>query len=189
MDRVVWIPHKDFEWILGEILEDKGDSYLILEKYLKTIKLSASTEPQTILIKKDAVVEFDPSHIDDLDDLCQMNNLHEAPLLYILNDRWINDKIYSYSSDVLISINPYKIIHGLYDQPLRYFDADGDMDDEDDVDVSAKAELPPHVYFIANSALKNLLFVKDVDHENFQSTQKKLNQSVIISGESGAGKS
>lgn len=42
---------------------------------------------------------------------------HEGPLLSLLERRYAADKIYTFTGDILISINPYKHIRGLYDIP------------------------------------------------------------------------
>jgi myosin heavy subunit len=42
-----------------------------------------------------------------------MNNMHEGPLLALLDRRYAKDKIYTFTGDILISINPYKMIQGM----------------------------------------------------------------------------
>ena len=43
-----------------------------------------------------------------------MQNLHEAPLLYLLQRRLKDGRIYTWAGDVLISLNPYFRIPALY---------------------------------------------------------------------------
>ncbi|KAJ8600295.1 hypothetical protein CTAYLR_000704 [Chrysophaeum taylorii] len=50
----------------------------------------------------------DATHDLDLDDVCGMADLHEAPLLGLLRRRWKAGKIYTAAGNVLISINPYR---------------------------------------------------------------------------------
>ena len=57
---------------------------------------------------------FDPSHMKDFEDASLINNLHEAPLLYLLLRRFSEQNIYTNCSDVLISVNPYRKIEGMY---------------------------------------------------------------------------
>ena len=80
-----------------------------------------------------------------------MNFLHEAPLLSCLERRFIKSSIYTTTGDVLISVNPYRIINGLYDNPMSYLDLpeDGDI---------AKSAGKPHVYKVANASLTDLLY-------------------------------
>jgi myosin-5 len=55
----------------------------------------------------DSIHPVDAHHLNNLDDISLMNNLHEAPLLNLLNRRFCMDTIYTYTSDILISLNPY----------------------------------------------------------------------------------
>lgn len=52
-----------------------------------------------------------------MQDAAKLNSLHEAALLSLLHTRFANDDIYTYTGDVLISVNPYKNIPLLYTMP------------------------------------------------------------------------
>ncbi|CAM9614263.1 unnamed protein product, partial [Ectocarpus sp. 8 AP-2014] len=66
---------------------------------------------------------WDPSHSLYLEDAAKLNSLHEAALLSLLHTRFSNDDIYTYTGDVLISVNPYKTIPLLYSMPHDNSDA------------------------------------------------------------------
>ena len=113
----LWVPlQKDketIEWVLANKVEEDLDKGMYV---VETI-----SKPTTRFhVEKSSTCELDPSHLLDLDNLCTMNNLHEAPLLEMLGRRFLKDSIYTNTSDVLISCNPYKVIPGLYDSPLEY---------------------------------------------------------------------
>ena len=97
-------------------------------------------------------------------DNAQLFYLNEANLLDNLKVRFTSDAIYTYTGTVLLATNPYKPIAGLYDQ--------GGMDA---YRGKALGVLPPHVYAIAERA-RRAVVTEGVD------------QSIVVSGESGAGK-
>eukprot|EP00947_MAST-08B_sp_MAST-8B-sp1_P004753 g4753.t1 len=106
---------------------------------------------------------YDVSHGLLLDDVSTINNLHEAPLLDVLRRRFANDLIYTACGDVLISVNPYKPIDFLY-RLVSPEEAGGE-------------DAKPHLFKIAARALSML-----------DAGGKGKDQALIISGESGAGK-
>ena len=101
---------------------------------------------------------YDVSHGLMLDDVSTLNNLHEAPMLDLLRRRFKRDLIYTACGDVLISVNPYKNIPFLYKLTDK-----------------ASGDETPHLFTIARRAIANL-------------KESGKDQAVIISGESGAGK-
>jgi myosin heavy subunit len=102
-------------------------------------------------------------------DILQLNNFSEASLLHTLRVRYSRDEVYSLVGPILISINPYKWIHGLYDEGVMLRHHGGKE--------AGSAE--PHLFSVAEAAYAALLS---------SGGGKPANQSIIISGESGAGK-
>lgn len=68
----------------------------------------------TVVVPVDDTHPCDPTHMEDADDIARMNNMHEAPLLDLLRRRYKKDQIYTFTGEILISINPYKDIPNLY---------------------------------------------------------------------------
>lgn len=169
---MLWVPTPERAWALARAVRHDMGEWVTVE----LIEGGGS-----LRVRRVDTHLMDETHLENLDDLCVMNGLHEGPLLDILRRRFCEDKIYTHSSDVLISVNPYREIPGLYDSPLRYYtpdDDDDDDDDENDGEEQGKGRiLPPHVYGIADNALQ---FLRGKSHAS--------DQSIIISGESGAGK-
>jgi myosin-3 len=99
------------------------------------------------------------------DNLADHENLDEETLLHELEIRFNRDQIYTYVGEILVSMNPFKAIEGLYDNDkLSLYRT-----------VADKAAIPPHVYATASMAYDQM-FTSGKD------------QVCVISGESGAGK-
>ena len=96
--------------------------------------------------------------------LLDANQINEKGIIDNLKERYDNSVIYTYIGHVLISVNPYRMIDGLYDQKMI-----------DEYNGRTQWELDPHVYGVADRVHKQML-------------QNHFNQALIISGESGAGK-
>jgi len=98
-----------------------------------------------------------------VDDLVLLNNVSETAICENLKKRFMDDWIFTYIGPVLISVNPFK--------EMKYFTSK----EVDMYQGAATYENPPHVYALADNMYRNMT----IDSEN---------QCVIISGESGAGK-
>ena len=78
--------------------------------------------------------------------------------------RYAKDKIYTYVANILIAVNPYKDIKNLYSSStIKSYEG------------KSLGTMPPHVFAIADKAFRDMKVVKQ-------------SQSIIVSGESGAGK-
>ncbi|KAJ2477288.1 class II myosin, partial [Coemansia sp. RSA 2320] len=96
-------------------------------------------------------------------DMTMLSKITNEAINENLKKRFENADIYTYIGNVLISVNPFKDL-GIYTpQILKSYENKNRM------------ELPPHVYAIAEGAFRNMIAYKE-------------SQCVIISGESGAGK-
>ncbi|XP_043491578.1 myosin heavy chain 95F [Polistes fuscatus] len=90
--------------------------------------------------------------------------LNEATLLNNIRTRYFKDSIYTYVANILIAVNPYCEVRNLY-SPKTIKDYKG----------KSLGETPPHVFAIADKAFRDMKVLKQ-------------SQSIIVSGESGAGK-
>ncbi|CAB1315240.1 unnamed protein product [Coregonus sp. 'balchen'] len=118
---------------------------------------------QTITVKEDDIHPMNPPKYDKIEDMAMMTHLNEATVLYNLKERYAAWMIYTYSGLFCVTVNPYKWLP-VYDQSV----------------VNAyrgkkRIEAPPHIFSISDNAYQFML----TDREN---------QSILITGESGAGK-
>ncbi|XP_056283447.1 myosin VIa isoform X5 [Pseudoliparis swirei] len=99
-----------------------------------------------------------------VEDNCSLMYLNEATLLNNVRVRYSKDKIYTFVANILIAVNPY------YDIPKLYI-----PETISNYRGRSLGTLPPHVYAIADKAYRDMKVLK-------------MSQSIIVSGESGAGK-
>ncbi len=153
-----------------------------------------SEEPLTFTIDEEDSAEHRDLKLmnedDDacVDDLILLPHLHEASILHSLTQRLEMSSIYTFTaSSILIALNPFKELKQLYSRELlqQYYSV-GYMSSQG----IAGETLPPHVFAIADGAYRQMM---SKIHEGKKSgggnhSSACANQSVLISGESGAGK-
>ncbi|XP_004569511.2 unconventional myosin-X [Maylandia zebra] len=104
------------------------------------------------------------SSIRGVEDMASLEDLHEGAIMHNLYLRYKQKYIYTYIGSILAAVNPYQPLPGLYDRPAVEMYSQHHL-----------GEISPHIFAIAN--------------ECYRSLWKRLqNQCVLISGESGAGK-
>uniref|UniRef100_A0A8D0GZ61 Myosin IXA n=1 Tax=Sphenodon punctatus TaxID=8508 RepID=A0A8D0GZ61_SPHPU len=99
----------------------------------------------------------------DYDDLCNLPELNEKTLLENLRNRFKQEKIYTYVGSILIVINPFKFLPIYNPKYVKMYDN------------HQLGKLEPHIYAVADVAYHAML-------------QRRKNQCIVISGESGSGK-
>lgn len=100
----------------------------------------------------------------DVEDNCALMYLNEATLLNNIRIRYSKDKIYTYVANILIAVNPYYEIKDMYSsKTIKSYQG------------KSLGVMPPHVFAIADKAFRDMKVLKQ-------------SQSIIVSGESGAGK-
>ncbi|KAK4423286.1 Myosin-1 [Sesamum alatum] len=123
--------------------------------------LISLAEGKVLKVNSESLVPANPDILDGVDDLMQLSYLNEPSVLYNLQYRYDRDVIYTKAGPVLVAINPFKKV-SLYGND--YIDA-----------YKRKTMDSPHVYAITDTAMREMI-------------RDEVNQSIIISGESGAGK-
>lgn len=98
-----------------------------------------------------------------VDDMVLLSKVNEAAIVENLKKRYMDDQIFTYIGPVLVSVNPFKQMSYFTDKEIELYQG------------AATYENPPHIYAVADNMYRNMI----IDNEG---------QCVIISGESGAGK-
>ncbi|KAL2085414.1 hypothetical protein ACEWY4_018734 [Coilia grayii] len=127
-------------------------------------KVTVETEfGKTVTVKEADVHPQNPPKFDKIEDMAMFTFLHEPAVLFNLKERYAAWMIYTYSGLFCVTVNPYKWLP-VYNQEvvLAYRG-------------KKRAEAPPHIFSISDNAYQYMLS----DREN---------QSLLITGESGAGK-
>ncbi|CAH1254855.1 MYO9B [Branchiostoma lanceolatum] len=106
---------------------------------------------------------FRPPSDKDYPDLCRLPDLNEHTLLDNLQVRFNQGKIYTYVGSILIAINPFKFFPIYNPKYVNMYQN------------HRLGELEPHIFAIADASYHTML-------------ENRENQCIVISGESGSGK-
>ncbi|XP_066836280.1 myosin heavy chain, skeletal muscle, adult-like [Anser cygnoides] len=130
----------------------------------ETGKVTVKTEAgETLTVKDDQVFSMNPPKYDKIEDMAMMTHLHEPAVLYNLKERYAAWMIYTYSGLFCVTVNPYKWLPVYNPEVVLAYRG------------KKRQEAPPHIFSISDNAYQFML----TDREN---------QSILITGESGAGK-
>ncbi|XP_042526579.1 unconventional myosin-IXb [Dipodomys spectabilis] len=99
----------------------------------------------------------------DFDDLCDLPELTEGALLETLHRRFLQHKIYTYAGSILLAVNPFRFLPIYNPKYVKMYEN------------QQLGKLEPHVFALADVAYHAML-------------RKRVNQCIVISGESGSGK-
>uniref|UniRef100_A0A669PW98 Myosin-7 n=1 Tax=Phasianus colchicus TaxID=9054 RepID=A0A669PW98_PHACC len=118
---------------------------------------------ETLTVPEADVHPQNPPKFDRIEDMAMLTFLHEPAVLYNLKERYASWMIYTYSGLFCVTVNPYKWLPVYNAEVVAAYRG------------KKRTEVPPHIFSISDNAYQNML----TDREN---------QSILITGESGAGK-
>jgi len=125
---------------------------------------SVTTEDGNKLeVKKTDVEQMNPPKYEKCDDMADLTYLNDATVLHNLRQRYMSWYIYTYSGLFCVAINPYKRLPVYTMKMVHYYRG------------KKQNEVPPHLYLVSDNAYSCMC-------------RDKENQSMLITGESGAGK-
>ncbi|KAF7248963.1 Myosin-4, partial [Varanus komodoensis] len=166
-------PEKERIEIQNRPFDAKTACFVVDEKEMYVKGTITSREPnkvtvktlddRTVTVKEDQVFAMNPPKFDKIEDMVMMTHLHEPAVLYNLKERYAAWMIYTYSGLFCVTVNPYKWLPVYNPEVVTGYRG------------KKRQEAPPHIFSISDNAYQFML----TDREN---------QSVLITGESGAGK-
>ncbi|VDK52965.1 unnamed protein product [Anisakis simplex] len=114
-------------------------------------------------LKKDEVQQMNPPKFEKTEDMANLTFLNDASVLHNLRQRYYSMMIYTYSGLFCVVINPYKRLPIYTESVCKMYIG------------KRRAEMPPHLFSVSDEAYRHMI-------------NDKVNQSMLITGESGAGK-
>merc|ERR1719228_1654957 len=116
-----------------------------------------------IVVHRDDIQRMNPPKFNKVEDMAELTCLNEASVLFNLTDRYYSGLIYTYSGLFCVVVNPYKRLPIYTEKIIEIYKG------------KKRHEVPPHVFAITDIAYRSML-------------QDREDQSILCTGESGAGK-
>ncbi|KAL7552091.1 hypothetical protein ACHAWF_015304 [Thalassiosira exigua] len=173
----------DDPWILSEVTSRSSDAVTL--KRLsgddegeafdrKLISSDQGAKYEGVELANAPLSEADAAEGAD-DDMIALQHLHEPAILHAVGERYFRGEIYTWTGPVLIAVNPFQRLPLYTREILDAYRQEGLLRSQNLGDATAKP-LGPHVYSIADRSYRQMM------------SEERKSQSVLISGESGAGK-
>ncbi|GLE06274.1 hypothetical protein PINS_up015521 [Pythium insidiosum] len=173
-----YVPDETHVWLEAEVVKeersDDGKARLIHAKVTlpdgaqedRVVDLNDKQTKALLAVHQLETLPYQNENVGEegIEDMITLNYLHEAAILFNVKTRFLQKLPYTYTGEICIAVNPYQWLPELYEdeQHMKYLQL-------------PKEELPPHVYATSVAS-----------YDNMRRTER--NQSILVSGESGAGK-
>uniref|UniRef100_A0A673HZG7 Myosin-10-like n=1 Tax=Sinocyclocheilus rhinocerous TaxID=307959 RepID=A0A673HZG7_9TELE len=169
VDRaMVYNPANQADWTAKKLVwvpsERHGfEAASIREERGEEVLVELAENGKKALVNKDDIQKMNPPKFSKVEDMAELTCLNEASVLHNLKDRYYSGLIYTYSGLFCVVINPYKNLPIYSENIIEMYRG------------KKRHEMPPHIYAISESAYRCML-------------QDREDQSILCTGESGAGK-
>nr|XP_015800753.2 myosin-10 isoform X3 [Nothobranchius furzeri] len=169
VDRAfVYNPATQADWTAKKLVwvpsERHGfEAASIREERGEEVLVELAENCKKVVINKDDIQKMNPPKFSKVEDMAELTCLNEASVLHNLKDRYYSGLIYTYSGLFCVVINPYKNLPIYSENIIEMYRG------------KKRHEMPPHIYAISESAYRCML-------------QDREDQSILCTGESGAGK-
>eukprot|EP00775_Hariotina_reticulata_P008956 gene8956-9132_t len=154
----VWYKKDAATWLLAEIRDTSAGTV--------SVQLVTGQPGKTISVDSSLLVPANPTVQQAITDLTQLSYLNEPSILDNLTKRYEQEYIYTNAGPVLIAVNPCKNLPLYTSDIARQYKAGA---------FEAMNQLAPHIYLVAGAAFRDMV-------------RQGTSQSLVINGESGAGK-
>ncbi|XP_053965752.1 myosin heavy chain, non-muscle isoform X1 [Anastrepha ludens] len=127
------------------------------------VEVELAETGKRMMVLRDDIQKMNPPKFDKVEDMAELTCLNEASVLHNIKDRYYSGLIYTYSGLFCVVVNPYKKLPIYTEKIMERYKG------------IKRHEVPPHVFAITDTAYRSML-------------QDREDQSILCTGESGAGK-
>ncbi|KAM9770572.1 myosin-9-like isoform 1-T1 [Menidia menidia] len=152
---------KKLVWIPSEKLGFEAGS--VKEEKGEECVVELVDSGKKVKVNKDDIQKMNPPKFSKVEDMAELTCLNEASVLHNLKERYYSGLIYTYSGLFCVVINPYKYLPIYSEEIINMYKG------------KKRHEMPPHIYAITDTAYRSMM-------------QDREDQSILCTGESGAGK-
>ncbi|KAM9857328.1 myosin-9-like [Aulostomus maculatus] len=152
---------KKLVWVPSEKLGFEAGS--LKEEHGEECVVELTDSGKKVKVNKDDIQKMNPPKFNKVEDMAELTCLNEASVLHNLKERYYSGLIYTYSGLFCVVINPYKHLPIYSEDIVNMYKG------------KKRHEMPPHIYAITDTAYRSMM-------------QDREDQSILCTGESGAGK-
>ncbi|XP_063048470.1 myosin-9 isoform X1 [Engraulis encrasicolus] len=152
---------KKLVWVPSERFGFEAGS--LKEEHGDEVMVELADSGKKVRVNKDDVQKMNPPKFSKVEDMAELTCLNEASVLHNLKERYYSGLIYTYSGLFCVVINPYKNLPIYSEEIIEMYKG------------KKRHEMPPHIYAITDTAYRSMM-------------QDREDQSILCTGESGAGK-
>ncbi|XP_021738908.1 myosin-15-like [Chenopodium quinoa] len=148
-------------------VEDKDLAWIpaeVIDFIGKDVQVLTSSGKKVLSSPEKLLLRDPDADLGGVDDMTKLTYLNEPGVLYNLERRYALDTIYTYTGSILIAVNPFTKLPHLYNVHMM-----------EQYKGAPFGELDPHVFAVADAAYRAMI-------------NEHRSQSILVSGESGAGK-
>merc|ERR1719507_1533512 len=127
------------------------------------VEVELQETSKKLFVPRDDLQKMNPPKYDKQEDMADLTCLNEASVLHNIKERYYSGLIYTYSGLFCVVVNPYKRLPIYTEKIIEIYKG------------KKRHEVPPHVFAITDIAYRSML-------------QDREDQSILCTGESGAGK-